>query len=99
MSTTTSVPAQDFRAEHTLPDHLNLPPAFDAKRWPILAQHVFGLAPERPALRLVSSQPSTLPDDIVDDPDKTASTQRSQTAVLLAWQRAFLFDQHGEVRP
>ncbi len=45
MSTTTSVPAQDFRAEHTLPDHLNLPPAFDAKRWPILERHWFGIVP------------------------------------------------------
>ena len=33
------------RAEHTLPDHLNLPPAFDAKCWPILARHWFGLVP------------------------------------------------------
>ena len=45
MRTTTSVPAQDFRAERTLSDHLNLPPAFDAKRWPILARHWFGILP------------------------------------------------------
>lgn len=45
MSTTTSVPAQYPRAERTLPDHLNLPPAFNAKRWPILARHWFGIVP------------------------------------------------------
>ena len=45
MDTTTSVPAQDFRAERTLHDHLKLPPAFDAKRWPILARHWFGVLP------------------------------------------------------
>ena len=45
MRTTTSVPAQDFRVERTLSDHLNLPPAFDAKRWPILARHWFGIVP------------------------------------------------------
>ena len=43
MRTTTSVPTQDFRASRTLPDHLNLPPTFDAKRWPILARHWFGI--------------------------------------------------------
>ena len=33
------------RTDHHPSDHLNLPPAFDAKRWPILARHWFGIAP------------------------------------------------------
>ena len=33
------------------------------------------------------------------DYHKTASTLRSRTAAFLAWQGAFLLDQHGEARP
>ena len=45
MYTITNAPAQEPRAERALPDHLNLPPEFDAKRWPILARHWFGIVP------------------------------------------------------
>ena len=45
MYTIINAPAQEPRAERTLPDHLNLPSAFDAKRWPILARHWFGIMP------------------------------------------------------
>ncbi len=38
ISTTYTAPAQTC-AELALPDQLNLPPAFDAKRYPILARH------------------------------------------------------------
>ena len=74
MDTTIAVPAQESRAERTPPDHQNLPPAFDARRWPIIAKHVFGLAPERtvraaaktqPALRLISNRPLPPTDDVV----------------------------------
>ncbi len=103
------------RAELALHDDTGLPPDFDRLKYPILARHVFGLAPERPALRLVSSQPSTLPNAIVDeaierlswnayvaavdahDYHKTASTQRSRTAALVAWRHVFLLDEHREV--
>ena len=56
------------RAERTPPlDNIKLPPAFDRLKYPILARHVFGLAPERPALRLVSdrSLPPTDDDDVI----------------------------------
>ena len=44
ISTTYTTPAQT-RAELAFRDQLNLPPAFDAKRWPILARHWFGITP------------------------------------------------------
>ena len=44
ISITYTAPAQTC-AELALPDQLNLPPAFDAKRWPILARHWFGIVP------------------------------------------------------
>ena len=45
MNNTAYTPTIQPRAKRTLPDHLNLPPAFDAKRWPILARHWFGILP------------------------------------------------------
>ena len=33
------------------------------------------------------------------DHHKTASTQRSRTAALLAWRHIFLLDKHGEAGP
>ena len=43
-NTTYTAPAQ-ARAKRSHPNHLNLPPAFDAMRWPILARHWFGIVP------------------------------------------------------
>ena len=115
MDTTIAAPVQHLRTELALHDDTELPPGFDRLKYPILARHVFGLVPKRPAIRLVSSQPSTLPDAIVDeaierlswnayiaaidahDHHQTASTQRSLTAALVAWQHVFLLDERKEV--
>lgn len=66
INTTYTQPAQG--ADLNLPDDTELPPDFDRLKYPILARHVFGLVPERPALRLVSSQPQGPTDDPVNDP-------------------------------
>ena len=112
LNTTYTLPAQAPRAD-LLPDDTELPLAFDRLKYPILARHVFGLAPERPALRLVSSQPQGPTDDPIErltwgayvaavdahDHHRTASTLHSRTAALLAWQHVYLLDEHGEARP
>ena len=64
ISTTYTAPAQT-RAELALHDDTELPLDFDRLKYPILARHVFGLAPGRPALRLVCSQPQGSTDDPV----------------------------------
>ncbi len=67
LNTTYTLPAQAPRAD-LLPDDTELPLAFDRLKYPILARHVFGLAPKRPGLKLVRDR-SLLPtddDDVID---------------------------------
>ena len=116
ISTTYTAPAQT-RAELALPGDTELPPDFDRLKYPILARHVFGLVPKRPALRLVRDR-SLLPtddDDVIDieriawlaytaavdanDKHHSIATKQCFDAAFNTWQRVYLLDQHGEVRP
>ena len=45
MISITYTPQTQASAKLALPDLLNPPPAFDAKHWPILARHWFGIVP------------------------------------------------------
>ncbi len=110
ISTTYTAPAQT-RAELALPDDTELPPDFDRLKYPILARHVFGLAPERPALKLVSDRSLPPAIDIermawfaytaaVDANDKhqSVATKRCFDAAFNTWQHVFLLDEHGKAR-
>ena len=112
-NTTYTQPAQG--ADLNLPDDTELPPDFDRLKYPILARHVFGLAPERPALRLVSDRSLPPTDDVIDieriawlaytaavdanDKHQSVSTKRCFDAVFNTWQHVFLLDGHGRAQP
>ena len=99
MDTTIAAPVQHLRTELALHDDTELPPGFDPTRWPIIAKHVFGLAPGRrarpstkrqPTLAIVSSR--TIPP--IDD-DGTVDVDR---LLWLAYAEATAsYDNHRSV--
>ena len=91
MSITPNAPWQDAGAEHDPLDLSELPPGFDARRWPIIAVHHFGVPPEitlrapaktRAKLRLVSNRTvSPLNDELIDVEQFTRAAYEQAAAV------------------